>query len=306
MERRQLEYFVAVVDHGGFHRAAEAVHVSQPSLSQAIGSLEKDLGTPLFHRLGRKVKLTAAGEALLPPARQVLRDHAVARAAVARVRGRYDGDLDLATTPTLAVHPLTQILGQFADRYPGVRVNITDLDVPGGANAIVGGGSCEVGLVRLPLPPASTLRVTSLLREAFCLLLPPGSTVEDDPVDLSILGELPLITTPLGSSSRTGLHEALTLAGVGSPTIAVETIYRVTIPSLVGAGVGAAFLPERIAEDAERMGARKVRTTPTIWRETALVYRDGPLSPAAAAFVDLAVELAPFAPSAKAGAAKAG
>ena len=142
MERRQLEYFVAVVQHGGFSRAAEAEHVSQPSLSQAIASLEKDLGTPLFHRVGRTVKLTSAGEVLLPSARQILRDHAIAHAAVAKVRGGLDGVLDIASTPTISAHPLTAILGRFASGYRQVRINITDADIPGGADLIVGGGQC--------------------------------------------------------------------------------------------------------------------------------------------------------------------
>jgi len=61
MERRQLEYFLAVIDHGGFTSAATALHVSQPALSAAVKSLEKDLGALLFHRLPRGVRLTAAG-----------------------------------------------------------------------------------------------------------------------------------------------------------------------------------------------------------------------------------------------------
>lgn len=285
---------MAVVDTGGFHRAAEAVHVTQPSLSQAIASLEKDLGTALFHRIGRKVQLTSAGEALLAPARQVLRDHAVARAAVARVRGRYDGVLDIATTPTLAVHPLTAILGRYSALYPGVRVRITDCDVPGGAAAIVGGGKCEIGLVRLPLATTASLRATTLTRQTFFLVLPPGSAAVEGPVELSVLADLPLITTPPGSSSRTGLDDALAMAGITEPRIAVETIYRVTIASLVVAGVGAAFLPEHLADEAQALGARKLATRPSISREVAMVHRDGPMSPAARAFADLAVEMAPF------------
>ncbi|MGW0846059.1 SUMF1/EgtB/PvdO family nonheme iron enzyme [Streptomyces sp. NPDC002787] len=74
MERRQLEYFIAVVEHGGFTAAAMALHVAQPSLSHAIRSLERECGGRLFHRLPHGVALTAAGEALVRPARQVLRD----------------------------------------------------------------------------------------------------------------------------------------------------------------------------------------------------------------------------------------
>ena len=70
MDLRRLRLFLAVVDGGGMTRAAEAEHVSQPSVSQAIRELETELGTPLFHRVGRRVVLTAAGEAGPGPAEE--------------------------------------------------------------------------------------------------------------------------------------------------------------------------------------------------------------------------------------------
>ncbi|GAA4093727.1 LysR family transcriptional regulator [Nocardioides kongjuensis] len=294
MERRQLEYFVAVVDQGGFGRASEAVHVTQPSLSQAIAALEKDLGVTLFHRLGRKVKLTAAGEALLAPARQVLRDHAVARAAVAKVRGGYDGTLDIASTPTVAAHPLTALLGRFSQLYPGINVRITDCDVPGGAAAIVGGGQCEIGVVRLPAATTG-LQAIALGEQEFFLVLPPDSPDPGPgPVELSVLAELPLIATPPGTASRKRLDDSLAIANVTEPRIVVETIYRATIPKLVAAGVGASLLPRHMAQEAAELGARVVATTPAVAHEIGIVRREGPLSPAARAFIDLALEMAPF------------
>lgn len=65
MDIRQLEYFLAIVDRGGFNRAASALYVSQPSLSQAVRALERDLGSELFHRIGRRAVLTEAGRALI-------------------------------------------------------------------------------------------------------------------------------------------------------------------------------------------------------------------------------------------------
>ena len=81
MDLRQAAYVVAVVDHGTFTAAAASIPVSQPALSQAIAALERELGTELFHRLGREVQLTAAGEAFVEPARRMLRDAQVAQAA---------------------------------------------------------------------------------------------------------------------------------------------------------------------------------------------------------------------------------
>ena len=73
MDQRRLEYFLAVVEEGGVTRAAGRLHVAQPSLSQALKTLEAELGLELFHRVGRRLRLSAAGEAFVGPARQVLR-----------------------------------------------------------------------------------------------------------------------------------------------------------------------------------------------------------------------------------------
>src|SRR5205085_13418 len=78
MDLRQLEYVVGVVDHGGFTRAAAALHVSQPSLSHGVQTLERELGVELFHRLGRQVALTSAGEAVVGPAPHALRQDVLA------------------------------------------------------------------------------------------------------------------------------------------------------------------------------------------------------------------------------------
>src|SRR5215212_7496892 len=113
MDARQLAAFLAVVEHGTVTKAAPAVHVSQPALSQTIRALEAELGTPLFHRIGRRLVLTAAGGAMVAPARQVVRDLDMARRAAADVAGLTGGTLDLAVLPTLAVDPAARLVGAF-------------------------------------------------------------------------------------------------------------------------------------------------------------------------------------------------
>lgn len=124
MDSRRLQHFVAVVDHGGFTAAARATFVSQPALSLAIKELESDLGTLLFDRIGRRVQLTAAGTALVGPARQVLRDLETGRAAVLAVSGLDSGSLSLACLPTLAADPTADLIGRFRSHHPGIRVDL--------------------------------------------------------------------------------------------------------------------------------------------------------------------------------------
>ena len=89
MDARQLRFFLAVIDYEGFSKAAEQLYIAQPSLSQAIAGLERELGVALFHRVGRGVKPTDAGLNLIGPARQVLRDLASCPVGDGRGQGNH-------------------------------------------------------------------------------------------------------------------------------------------------------------------------------------------------------------------------
>src|SRR4051812_47669508 len=208
MDLRQAAYVVAVVDHGTFTAAAASIPVSQPALSQAIAALERDLGAPLFHRLGREVRLTAAGEAFVEPARRMLRDAEVARAAVADVAGLRSGRVDIVALPTLVVEPLVELVGRFRRINPGVLVRITE---PEDAEAVAGNvrsGAAELGLGDTIVDDPG-LAVDHLGRQALLAVLPPGTELDQDHITIARLASFPLITTPRGTSSRRLLAAAL-------------------------------------------------------------------------------------------------
>ena len=294
MELRQVEYVVAVVDHGGFTRAAAAVHVAQPSLSQGIKTLEAELGVALFHRLGRRPVLSAAGEAFVGPARQLLRAAETARAAVAGVRGLVAGHLDLVALPTLAADPLAGLVGAFRRRYPGVTVRVAEPEEGSEVAELLRTGRAEIGLADLPTPPdaptPSDLVARPLFAQELLAVCPPG-TVLPGAGRLSIdqVALFPLITTPPGTSSRRLVDQAMSSART-SPEIAVELAQREAILPLVLAGAGMSFLPASLAEDGARRGAVVVGLQPPVTRLIGLIHRAGPLSPAAAAFMALSVE----------------
>src|SRR5947209_16468421 len=120
MELRQLEYLVAAADHGGFTRGARAVRVSQPAMSQAIASLEREVGIDLFVRTGRSVRLTPAGETVVERARHVLREMADLGSDMAALKGLHVGRIDVVALPTLAVDPLATVLGELRRVHPGI------------------------------------------------------------------------------------------------------------------------------------------------------------------------------------------
>jgi DNA-binding transcriptional LysR family regulator len=312
MDLRQLGYVVAIAEEGGFTSAAARVGISQPSLSYAIKALENELGALLFHRLGRSVRPTQAGEALLGPARQALRDAEVARAAVAAVAGLAGGRLDLVCLPTLAVDPMAGLVGRFRRDHPGVRVRI---DEPEDADAVAGAvrsGASELGLTELPAPrrgadrpgQVGDLESIELGAHEFVAVLPSdlaadtgdaSDTSDQRALSLRTLARLPLVTTPKGTSTRRQIDEAFDAAGLEA-TLAVETDHRESIIAMVLAGAGVSIVPAPLAASSW-LGDAVVRPlTPRIERTFGLVRRSGPLSPAAQAFVSLAVPGAPTRP----------
>jgi DNA-binding transcriptional LysR family regulator len=287
MDLRQLSYVVAVVDHGGFTRAAAEVHVAQPSLSQAVRVLERELGVELFHRIGRGVVPTPACEALLGPARQALRDIDSARDAVAAVRGLERGHLDLVALPTLAVDPTAAMVGTVRRRHPGVVVRLAEPEDADDVIAMVRDGRCEVGLADVT-EPGHDLVLRPLVVQEYRAVAPPGTRLgRRGHVTVAELASLPLVTTPRGTSTRVLLERAFADAGV-EPQVAVETQQREALLPLVLDGAGTALVPEPLARQARARGAAVLRLDPDLTRTVQLVHRRGQLSPAARAFVALA------------------
>jgi LysR family carnitine catabolism transcriptional activator len=281
MDLRRLSLFLAVVEHGSFTRAAAASYLSQPGLSQAIRELEAELGTPVFDRIGRRVTLTSAGEALVGYARQALADVDAGRAAVAAVIGLGAGSIALGCLPTLASDPTARLVGEFRRAHPGVRVQLAAPDDIEDLLGMLRSGVVELAVTEPPAV-ARGLFVHRLAAQDLVVALPPGS---DAPSVLTLrqLASHALVVTPPGTSSRGVLDEALKRAGV-EPDVAVQTAQREALVPLVLAGAGAALLPRAVAANAATMGAVIAETKPGLTRAIGLLHRESVFSPAAAAF----------------------
>jgi DNA-binding transcriptional LysR family regulator len=287
MDQRRLEYFLTVVEEGGVTRAARTLHVAQPSLSQALKTLESELGIELFDRVGRGLRLSAAGDAFVGPARQVLRAMDEARAAIAGVRDLETGTLEIAALATLAVDPMAELVGRFRALHPGIRVRMLEAESAEGVSSLVHDGTCEVGAAHLSLP-RDGLQAQSLGDQELLFAMPPGAEMGvSRPLNPRELSRTPLVVSPPDTSTRILLEQALAAVGV-TPQIAVQTAAREAIIPLVLAGAGAALLPAPLAREAHRRGAVVRAANPKIIRPIGLVYRRAILSPAARAFLALA------------------
>jgi len=286
MELRQVEYALAVIDHGSFTGAAQSMYVTQPAVSEAIHRLERELRVELFHRVGRSVVLSAAGEAFEEPARQMLRDAQSLLASVQAVSGLVAGRLDVVVLPTLASDPVAAWVGAFSKAHPDVTVRVTEPEDSAEASAMVRSGACELGILDLP-PADAGLQAEELFVQRVFAVFPTGTPVpRSGRVSIQGLAKMPLVTTPRGTSTRQMADEALAMGGVET-NVAVETGQRDAIVPLVLAGAGMSFLPEPLADEARRRGAVVAALTPAVRRTIGVVYRSGPLSPAASALLEL-------------------
>ena len=288
MELRPIEYVCAVVDHGSFTRAAAALDVAQPSLSEGVHRLERELGVHLFERAGRTVRLTAAGEALLGPARQLLRDRDAAVDAVAAVRELRSGTLDLVALPTLVAEPLAGLIGRFRSAHPGVSVHIADPEDNAALERRVAVGQSELGLTELP-PRDDSFVTLRLERQEIVAVCPPGTELGARRAAPGRGAGAVAVDHHAGRhvDARPARPRARVRARV-QPTIAVETSQREAIGPLVLDGAGIGFLPRASAEELATRGARLARLVPALTRTIGLLHRAVPLSPAARAFVEMA------------------
>ena len=288
MDLRRLRLFVAVAEHGGFTAAATAVHVAQPAVSLAVRELEQELGAALFTRSRAGARLTPAGDALLGPARQAIRDVEHAAEAVAAVTGLVRGHLDLACLPTLAADPVADLVGRFRREHPGVAVRLGAPLVGDERADAVRSGAAEVGITEQGPANAGLEEVAIGEQELFAVSPPTRPrSAERTALRLERLGGVPLVLGPAGSSLRDTVDQAL--AGVGvRPEIGVETAQRDALIPLVIAGAGTTFLPDTLAQAARRLGAVVRRTRPRLRRTIVVVRRPGEPGPAAARFLALA------------------
>lgn len=297
MELQQLRYFLAVVDHGGVTRAAGFLGVAGPTVSTAVRALERDLGTPLFERIGRGMLPTSAGRALVGPARRTLRGVSAAVDAAHEEDDELRGRLEIHTLAALGIGVLPALLAEYRRRFPRVTVHLGQLTDETRTRSLLSSGRCELVMTQLPFdaeyprtPDQRPLATLELGRQEFWIALPPDAEAPDhDPISWSEIPEDPFVVVPPGDQHTTQLAQQLATHGV-TPRPAVILRNREARMSFVLAGVGGAFLERSLSGLARSRGARVRAIDPPLLRAFGLVFEPTGLSPTAAAFVALARE----------------
>ncbi|WP_432246850.1 LysR family transcriptional regulator [Streptomyces sanyensis] len=281
MQLQQLRYFAAVAETLHFTRAAEQVHVSQPSLSQQIRALEQELGADLFRRARGNIALTDAGEALLPLARRILADTETARREVQEVARLRRGRVRLGATPSLCTGLLPGVLRAFHDRHPGIELLIEESGSHDLVRALTR-GALDLALVVLPLPSSSpALTAVELLREDLVVVSSPLSPPPDGPLRIRDLAGEPMVMFRHGYDLRELTVAACRAEGF-EPSFTVEGGEMDAVLGFVRAGLGVAVVPAMAAGGA----GRDLRATPLagagLHRAIGLAHRSDVAPPRAA------------------------
>jgi LysR family transcriptional regulator, hydrogen peroxide-inducible genes activator len=248
MEIHQLRYFCAVARHGSFTKAAEQEGIAQPSLSQQIARLEVDMECRLFDRLGRRVQLTEAGRALLPHAQQIIRQVNGARHTIEALRDDVGGRLSIGCIPTITPYFLAPNLRDFATRYPGVDLRITE-DITPKLVDLLRAGDLDLAIISPPVNNPDVV-CSDLFRERIRAAVGPQHRLASvKRVNLPDLQQERLLLLKEGHCFRDNALTVCTRAHINFVSI-FETNQFSSIFPLVAAGFGVSLVPEMAASEA--------------------------------------------------------
>ncbi|GGA63185.1 LysR family transcriptional regulator [Pseudoclavibacter endophyticus] len=278
----QLRGFLAIVEHGTFTNAADALHLTQPSLSRQISALETDLTARLFDRTRAGTSITAAGTALLPHARRLLADADAARRELAELEGLRRGRVRLGATPTLCVSLVADALTAYRAEHPGIELH---LSARGSRDLVeeLSHGGLDLALVTTSderLVSAAGLARTPLLDEELVVVTsaetpPSGSGLGPRRTSLTLdeLASLPLIVLSESYDLRVATDAAFAAAGV-TPSVALEGAEMDAALRFVERGLGVAVVPAMVLAGHE--GLRALRLAgPQLQRTVSLAHRRG-------------------------------
>ena len=275
MNLRELEYLVAVGDHGHFGRAAQACHVSQPTLSTQLRKLEDELGVRLVERTPRRATLTPVGRLVVERARQAIHEvddiAELARAA----RDPSSGTLRVGLFPTLAPYLLPHVVAELHQRFPRLELLLVE-EKSATLLARLRDGELDAALLARPQRD-ETLHEEPLFAEEFLLALPLGHPLARDaePVDVAVLAHQDLLLLDEGHCLRDQALSVCASAGArerrGFRATSLETLRQ-----MVAAGVGITLLPRLAVEPPVTPSAGIVLRTfraPAPEREIAMYWR---------------------------------
>lgn len=285
MDLRQLEYALAVADEGGFTAAARRLRAVQSAVSSTVSALERDLGVTLFERTTRQVRLTEAGKAFVPAARQAVAAVRQIRPAVAATATGLHGSVNVGMVQGVWVG-LRRALLDMAEQHPAVAVSLRHEQ---GANVLqerVRDMSLDLAVVSLTSQQERGLVSRLLWEEPMVLVTGRDHPLAgDDPIRLAKTAGQAFVDFPEGWSVRHEVDRAYHSAKVPRPT-GFEVNDLLSAADLVEDNLAFTILPRSLAARFPQLRIRQIASHVPHWR-VVLIHRQGDLTPPARAFLNL-------------------
>lgn len=289
MDLRRLEVFAKVAELGSFSRAADVLHLTQPTVSEHVRALEDELGVQLLDRLGRGAVPTPAGRLLLGYARRALALAREARQAIEQFQGRMRGELIVGGSTIPGEYLLPGLIGQFKAKYPDISISL----LVGSSRQVsewVEEGRVEAGVVGAR-PSSRALVARELMSDEIVVAVPPEHPwAGRKNVAVADVQTEPLIVRERGSGSREALERALAEVQLDLAAFRVvgEMGSTQAIKQAVRAGVGVTFISGRAVEDecrAKLLACLKLKDLSVSRSFYLVAHRERTRSPLADAFV---------------------
>jgi DNA-binding transcriptional LysR family regulator len=261
MDLRQLETFVEVAKLKSFSKAAEKLFITQPTVTNHIQNLEKELGTLLINRFGKKITLTDAGNLLYKYAINIINSCEMAKFDLATYQGKIQGHLHIYSSSVPRKYVLPNIIKNFLTKYPDVSFNLSDKDSKKVVKSILD-GETDFGIVGAKYP-SNSLKYIELMEDKL-LLITPNTPAYDKPnysyIDKNVLFRDKILFREEGSGTRDLIESKLEKAGISLGQLNVMAYIEdtETIKELVSLGVGVSFLSEKAVSDDIKLDKYKV------------------------------------------------
>ena len=248
MDISALQAFLAVAESGSFSRAAERIYLTQPAISKRIAALERQVGARLFDRIGRGIRLTEAGEALLIRTRAILKELEDVKRGIANLSGTIAGELSLATSHHIGLHRLPPALKRFHETYINVRLNLHFMDSEKACNAVAR-GDLDMAVVTLPPTAATPLKLEKIWDDPLDIVVSRGHPLAKvKHVQAAMLLDYPAILPGPGTYTREIILNAF---GPLRDRIQVgmATNYLEVLKMLAAIGLGWSALPRTMIDE---------------------------------------------------------